>query len=218
MRETHLCCGATCWILVLMFVFISISLYFYQVYWISVPTTTLDCPAIRRLCRQELKLWSLTALDWVLSGLSVGRRYDSWSAPHLSDVWFRKFIALTICDLKDLHKHLEQKLAEFHEREDCILYASCFDANAGLFEVSQSETWSPTRIRRMLFGAVFLSGIWNRCCWAQRTQCCQMSSTTPPSLMGSACVEPRGCATNTWIWKTWKANCKSLRFVDFSSH
>ncbi|KAF6723002.1 2-amino-3-ketobutyrate coenzyme A ligase, mitochondrial [Oryzias melastigma] len=35
----------------------------------------------------------------------------------------------------DLHKHLEQKLAEFHEREDCILYASCFDANAGLFEV-----------------------------------------------------------------------------------
>ncbi|CAB1342008.1 unnamed protein product [Coregonus sp. 'balchen'] len=30
---------------------------------------------------------------------------------------------------------LEQKLAQFHEREDCILYASCFDANAGLFEV-----------------------------------------------------------------------------------
>lgn len=38
-------------------------------------------------------------------------------------------------DLQDLHKKLEQKLAEFHEREDCILYASCFDANAGLFEV-----------------------------------------------------------------------------------
>lgn len=36
---------------------------------------------------------------------------------------------------QDLHKHLEQKLAQFHEREDCILYASCFDANAGLFEV-----------------------------------------------------------------------------------
>lgn len=37
--------------------------------------------------------------------------------------------------LQDLHKNLERKLAEFHEREDCILYASCFDANAGLFEV-----------------------------------------------------------------------------------
>ncbi|XP_033827217.1 2-amino-3-ketobutyrate coenzyme A ligase, mitochondrial [Periophthalmus magnuspinnatus] len=40
-----------------------------------------------------------------------------------------------ICGTQDLHKNLEQKLAQFHEREDCILYASCFDANAGLFEV-----------------------------------------------------------------------------------
>ncbi|XP_060945396.1 2-amino-3-ketobutyrate coenzyme A ligase, mitochondrial [Limanda limanda] len=40
-----------------------------------------------------------------------------------------------ICGTQDLHKDLEQKLAQFHEREDCILYASCFDANAGLFEV-----------------------------------------------------------------------------------
>lgn len=37
--------------------------------------------------------------------------------------------------LQNLHKTLEEKLSEFHEREDCILYASCFDANAGLFEV-----------------------------------------------------------------------------------
>lgn len=29
---------------------------------------------------------------------------------------------------------LERKLADFHEREDAILYASCFDANAGIFE------------------------------------------------------------------------------------
>ncbi|KAM6957053.1 2-amino-3-ketobutyrate coenzyme A ligase, mitochondrial [Aplochiton taeniatus] len=40
-----------------------------------------------------------------------------------------------ICGTQNLHKDLEQKLAQFHEREDCILYASCFDANAGLFEV-----------------------------------------------------------------------------------
>ncbi|XP_035253807.1 2-amino-3-ketobutyrate coenzyme A ligase, mitochondrial [Anguilla anguilla] len=40
-----------------------------------------------------------------------------------------------ICGTQDLHKNLERKLAEFHEREDAILYASCFDANAGLFEV-----------------------------------------------------------------------------------
>ncbi|XP_077068034.1 2-amino-3-ketobutyrate coenzyme A ligase, mitochondrial isoform X1 [Siphateles boraxobius] len=40
-----------------------------------------------------------------------------------------------ICGTQSLHKNLEEKLAQFHEREDCILYASCFDANAGLFEV-----------------------------------------------------------------------------------
>lgn len=29
---------------------------------------------------------------------------------------------------------MEEKLTKFHGREDTILYASCFDANAGLFE------------------------------------------------------------------------------------
>ena len=35
---------------------------------------------------------------------------------------------------QDIHKELEEKIAKFHGREDAILYASCFDANAGLFE------------------------------------------------------------------------------------
>ena len=29
---------------------------------------------------------------------------------------------------------MEDKISRFHEKEDTILYASCFDANAGLFE------------------------------------------------------------------------------------
>ncbi|KAF0298075.1 2-amino-3-ketobutyrate coenzyme A ligase, mitochondrial [Amphibalanus amphitrite] len=40
-----------------------------------------------------------------------------------------------ICGTQDIHKELERKISEFHGREDAILYASCFDANAGLFEV-----------------------------------------------------------------------------------
>lgn len=36
---------------------------------------------------------------------------------------------------QDIHKELEEKIAKFHGKEDSILYASCFDANAGLFEV-----------------------------------------------------------------------------------
>merc|ERR1712142_1038005 len=39
-----------------------------------------------------------------------------------------------ICGTQDIHKQLEDKISKFHERGDTILYASCFDANAGLFE------------------------------------------------------------------------------------
>ncbi|KAK2568347.1 2-amino-3-ketobutyrate coenzyme A ligase [Acropora cervicornis] len=40
-----------------------------------------------------------------------------------------------ICGTQDIHKELEEKISKFHEREDAILYACCFDANTGLFEV-----------------------------------------------------------------------------------
>ncbi|XP_068938214.1 2-amino-3-ketobutyrate coenzyme A ligase, mitochondrial [Petaurus breviceps papuanus] len=39
-----------------------------------------------------------------------------------------------ICGTQSIHKALEEKIACFHQREDAILYPSCFDANAGLFE------------------------------------------------------------------------------------
>ncbi|WP_102798555.1 glycine C-acetyltransferase [Bowmanella denitrificans] len=39
-----------------------------------------------------------------------------------------------ICGTQDIHKQLENKLSEFLQMEDTILYSSCFDANAGLFE------------------------------------------------------------------------------------
>ncbi|WP_448565849.1 glycine C-acetyltransferase [Thalassotalea ganghwensis] len=39
-----------------------------------------------------------------------------------------------ICGTQDIHKTLEQKLSDFLGMEDTILYSSCFDANAGLFE------------------------------------------------------------------------------------
>lgn len=39
-----------------------------------------------------------------------------------------------ICGTQDIHKELEEKLAEFHGTEDTILYAACFDANGGVFE------------------------------------------------------------------------------------
>nr|XP_012141000.1 PREDICTED: 2-amino-3-ketobutyrate coenzyme A ligase, mitochondrial isoform X3 [Megachile rotundata] len=39
-----------------------------------------------------------------------------------------------ICGTQEIHVELEKKIAQFHGREGAILYASCFDANAGLFE------------------------------------------------------------------------------------
>ncbi|XP_059742116.1 2-amino-3-ketobutyrate coenzyme A ligase, mitochondrial isoform X1 [Bos taurus] len=39
-----------------------------------------------------------------------------------------------ICGTQSIHKDLEAKIARFHQREDAILYPSCFDANTGLFE------------------------------------------------------------------------------------
>jgi glycine C-acetyltransferase len=39
-----------------------------------------------------------------------------------------------ICGTQDLHRALEQKLANFLGKDDSILFAACFDANGGLFE------------------------------------------------------------------------------------
>lgn len=38
-----------------------------------------------------------------------------------------------------MHKNLERKISEFHSTEDTILYSSCFDANAGVFEALFGE-------------------------------------------------------------------------------
>ncbi|MDO8971653.1 MAG: glycine C-acetyltransferase [Saprospiraceae bacterium] len=44
-----------------------------------------------------------------------------------------------ICGTQDIHKELEQKIAEFLGMEDTILYAAAFDANGGLFEPLLNE-------------------------------------------------------------------------------
>jgi glycine C-acetyltransferase len=44
-----------------------------------------------------------------------------------------------ICGTQDVHKALEAALSEWLGTEDCILYASCFDANGGLFETLLGE-------------------------------------------------------------------------------
>ena len=69
-----------------------------------------------------------------------------------------------ICGTGDLHKELEQKLAHFFGTEDTILYASCFDANGGVFE--PLLTSDDAIISDSLNHASIIDGV--RLCKAQR--------------------------------------------------
>jgi glycine C-acetyltransferase len=44
-----------------------------------------------------------------------------------------------ICGTQDVHKQLERRISRFLGTADTILYSSCFDANAGLFETLLGE-------------------------------------------------------------------------------
>ena len=69
-----------------------------------------------------------------------------------------------ICGTQDIHKTLEQRLSEFLGTEDTILYSSCFDANAGLFETLLGP--EDAVISDALNHASIIDGI--RLCRAQR--------------------------------------------------
>ena len=69
-----------------------------------------------------------------------------------------------ICGTSDIHKKLEEKIAEFFGTEDTILYAACFDANGGVFEPLLNE--EDAIISDSLNHASIIDGV--RLCKAQR--------------------------------------------------
>ncbi len=44
-----------------------------------------------------------------------------------------------ICGTQDVHKELERRLTEFYNRDEAVLFTSCFDANGALFEALLDE-------------------------------------------------------------------------------
>jgi glycine C-acetyltransferase len=84
------------------------------------------------------------------------RTLDAW-AYGLSSVRF-------ICGTTELHKQLEEEIAEFLGLEDAILYAACFDANGGVFEPLLGK--DSAVITDQLNHASVIDGI--RLCKAQR--------------------------------------------------
>jgi glycine C-acetyltransferase len=69
-----------------------------------------------------------------------------------------------ICGTQTPHKQLEAAIARFLDKDDAILYSSCFDANAGLFETLLGE--QDTILSDELNHASIIDGI--RLCKAQR--------------------------------------------------
>ena len=69
-----------------------------------------------------------------------------------------------ICGTQDIHKELEQKIAQFLCTEDTILYAAAFDANGGIFEPLFNE--EDAIISDALNHASIIDGV--RLCKAQR--------------------------------------------------
>jgi glycine C-acetyltransferase len=69
-----------------------------------------------------------------------------------------------ICGTQDIHKELEQKIAQFLGTEESILYAACFDANGGVFESLFNE--NDAIISDALNHASIIDGV--RLCKAQR--------------------------------------------------
>jgi len=69
-----------------------------------------------------------------------------------------------ICGTQKIHKKLENKISAFLNKEDTILYTSCFDANGGLFETLLNE--KDAIISDALNHASIIDGV--RLCKAQR--------------------------------------------------
>jgi len=69
-----------------------------------------------------------------------------------------------ICGTQDIHKQLEKRVSEFLGTEDTILFSSCFDANAGIFEVLLGS--EDAIISDSLNHASIIDGV--RLCKAQR--------------------------------------------------
>ncbi|MFQ6104251.1 MAG: glycine C-acetyltransferase [Candidatus Glassbacteria bacterium] len=68
-----------------------------------------------------------------------------------------------ICGTQDIHDELEKKMSEFLGTEDTILFSSCMDANAGVFEAILSE--EDAMISDRLVHASIIDGI--RLCKAE---------------------------------------------------
>ncbi len=72
-------------------------------------------------------------------GLSNNKQLINYAKEAMDKFGFGLSSVRFICGTQSIHKELENKISKFLEKEDTILYTSCFDANGGLFETLLDE-------------------------------------------------------------------------------
>jgi glycine C-acetyltransferase len=97
-------------------------------------------------------------------GLSSSKELIRAAKKAMDDHGFGMSSVRFICGTTDLHKKLEEMVAEFFGLDDTILYAACFDANGGVFEPLLGE--EDAIISDALNHASIIDGV--RLCKAQR--------------------------------------------------
>jgi len=97
-------------------------------------------------------------------GLSSHPRVLEAAKKYIDDRGYGMSSVRFICGTQDIHKALEQKIADFLHTEDTILYAAAFDANGGVFEPLLGE--QDAIISDELNHASIIDGV--RLCKAQR--------------------------------------------------
>ena len=97
-------------------------------------------------------------------GLSSNKQLINYAKEALDKYGFGLSSVRFICGTQSIHKKLENKISDFLEKEDTILYTSCFDANGGLFETLLDE--NDAVISDALNHASIIDGV--RLCKAKR--------------------------------------------------
>jgi len=93
---------------------------------------TLQSPQAARITVGNREVLNFCANNYL--GLSNDRRLKRAAKKALDEFGLGLSSVRFICGTQTIHKQLEKRLSAFLQTDDTILYSSCFDANAGLFE------------------------------------------------------------------------------------
>ncbi|RHA38170.1 glycine C-acetyltransferase [Cellulomonas rhizosphaerae] len=93
----------------------------------------LSSPQSAHIGLGEARLMNFCANNYL--GLADDERIEAAAVAAIRDRGFGLASVRFICGTQDIHLELEKAVSDFLQRDDTILFSSCFDANGGVFEV-----------------------------------------------------------------------------------